>query len=391
MNHSSTKLRTIKGAASWRFATKTVEAFVTRAGGHLAPVTFDTGAGKIQPYAIAPWGTEVVARGTSRVLRALRGDFFCMPFGENLKAWRGERHPPHGETACGIWRKAKLRSFPEGVEFSVQMRTKQRPGLVIKTIWLREKETNVYCEHKLLGFRGPMCMGHHAMLKFPPEEGCGHISIGPWCKGQVCPVPFESPARGGYSSLRTGARFADLRRVPLAAGGDADLSRYPARAGFEDLVMVSARPGVRLAWTAVAFPRRRYLWFSVKDPGTLASTILWHSNGGRHYAPWAGRHRQVLGLEEVTGNFHFGLAASASARGASRGTVPTVLQLKRKRPLMVRYIMGVVEIPVGFDSVRTVRLRDKELVFTATSGATISHAVDLRFFKRPKAMPGGAL
>jgi hypothetical protein len=136
---------------------------------------------------------------------------------------------------------------------------------------------------------------------------------------QTCPERFEDPALGGYNSLKVGATFRDLRRVPLAAGGTTDLTRYPARAGFEDLVMLSARTGTRFGWTAVTFPQQRYVWFALKNPAVLASTVLWHSNGGRHYAPWSGRHRGVLGLEDVTSYFHF---RPRGVGGAQPGLAP---------------------------------------------------------------------
>ncbi len=100
-----TALRTVCGQPSWRLQSKRVEAFVTRTGGQLAPVTFDLGRGrKVQPFAIAPWWNETLGRDQPAMLRVLRGDFFCMPFGGNDKPYRGERHPPHGETANRNWR-----------------------------------------------------------------------------------------------------------------------------------------------------------------------------------------------------------------------------------------------------------------------------------------------
>ena len=50
------------------------------------------------------------------------------------------------------------------------------------------------------------------------------------------------------------------------------------------------------AWTAVAFPQQRQVWFALKDPRLLRATIFWISNGGRYYPPWNGRHRNVMGL-----------------------------------------------------------------------------------------------
>jgi hypothetical protein len=83
-----------------------------------------------------------------------------------------------------------------------------------------------------------------------------------------------------------GATFRTLRRVPQKAGGYADLTRFPARLGFDDRVLLATRRTHPLAWFTVTFPKERYLWFSFKNPRQLTSTLLWHSNGGLHGAPW---------------------------------------------------------------------------------------------------------
>ena len=121
------------------------------------------------------------------------------------------------------------------------------------------------------------------------------------------------------------------------------------------------------------------MWFALKNPRVLASTVMWHSNGGRHYAPWSSRHRAVLGLEEVTSNFHFGLAASAAPNPVSRRGIPTALRLDPRRPLVVPYIMAVAAIPRGFDTVSTISFLGDHLVLRAASGQAVRHAVDLSF------------
>jgi hypothetical protein len=157
---------------------------------------------------------------------------------------------------------------------------------------------------------GAMCPGHHATLHFPAGEGTGLVSTSQFAWGEVSPRPLEDPSERGYSCLRAGARFRSLRRVPRADGNVADLSVYPARRGYEDLVMLVGEGRARLGWTAVACPREGYVWFALKDPRVLTNTVLWFSNGGRHYPPWNGRHVNTLGLEEVTSYFHYGLAES---------------------------------------------------------------------------------
>lgn len=383
--------KTIAAAPSWVFRSDLAEAALTQQGGHLAPVFFRTPRGVVQPFAIAPWMEDACRPPPGDALHSLRGDFFCLPFGGNETPWRGERHPAHGETAVARWRQPALHELPgaTGVEFSAMLRTRIRLGKVTKRIHLRHGETNLYCRHELCGYTGPLNLGHHAMLVFPDENGPGHIALSPWREGRVLPIPFESPAAGGYSSLKPGAPFRTLKRVPLAAGGFADLTTYPAREGFEDLVMLSSRrthPGTsriasRFAWTTVTFPHAGWLWFTLKDPLTLASTVLWHSNGGRHYVPWSGRHRRVLGLEEVTSYFHLGLAASASPNPLSRAGIPTVLKLRPKSPLNINIIMGVVAIPRGFDRVEKITPVPGGVLFRSVSKKQLHHSLDLSFLE----------
>ena len=280
------------------------------------------------PYARWRRRAKKLPPGSPAVLHTLRGDFFCLPFGANERTWRGERHPLHGESATSRWRVESACQDNEGAELVATLKTRVRPGLVRKRLRLVAGQTVIYCRHELSGFSGPVCLGHHAMLQFPEEEGSGHIAVSPFRFGQVNPLPIESPAAGGYSALKIGARFRSLAKVPLAQGGYADLTRYPARAGFEDLVLVAARPA-RLAWTTVTFPRQGWLWFALKEPRTLASTVLWHSNGGRHYLPRSDRHPGHRRPARSGGShrlcFAFGLAESCSPNSLSRRGIPTSL------------------------------------------------------------------
>ena len=383
MSRADDSLQTVHGAASWRIASDTVEAYVTRQGGHLGPVTFETEQGKIQPFALPPWLPDEVGRDQPGVLRPLRGDFFCAPFGGNATPYRGERHPPHGETAGRSWRLMASECSAGSASLTARLTLRTRPGRVTKRIMLRAGEPVVYQEHIIEGGAGPMCLGHHAMLAFPAGEGSGRIATSPFRFGRVVPRMFEDPARGGYTSLQPGAWFRSLLRVPGADGRPADLSRYPARAGFTDLVQLAGTRSRGPAWTAVTLGRERWLWFALRNPGQLNSTLLWHSNGGRHYPPWNGRHRRILGLEDVTAYFDYGLAESVRPNDFSRRGIATALRLRRDRPLRVPYIMGVLALPRGFDSVRSVRFKGNQAIFTALSGRRVSQHLDRDFLSTP--------
>ncbi len=375
--------RIIHGQPSWHLASTQVEAFVTELGGHLGPVTFDRKGRKLKPYSVAPWTEEQTAPSLPPILKVLRGDFFCLPFGGNSSPFGTEKHPVHGETANGRWRFRSLETRGGRCCLHLSLQTKVRPGRVEKRLWVVDGHNAIYSQHAVSGMNGPMNFGHHAMLKFPDAPGSGLVSTSRFVYGQVLPQAFELPANGGYSWLKPGAEFTSLRKVPTLAGDTTDLTRYPARRGFEDLVLLVSDPKAAFAWTAVTFPQERYVWFALKDPRVLQETIFWLSNGGRHYPPWSGRHINVMGLEEVTSYFHLGLAESARKNPLSAKGFPTCVKLNPGKQLVVPYIMGVAEIPAGFARVASIRETPggRGICLESANGKRATAAVDLAFLQ----------
>jgi hypothetical protein len=224
-------------------------------------------------------------------------------------------------------------------------------GRVQKRVRIRDGEPVVYQEHVIAGCPEPMPLGHHPILKLPDREGAGIIDMSPPVAGFTTPWPVEEPANGGYPSLKTGVEITDRARVPTERGGTVDLTRYPTPRGFEDLVCFVSDGSRRLAFSAVSVPDEGWLYFQLKDPRVLAETVLWMSNGGRHYPPWSGRVTSVLGLEEVTGFFHYGKAMSAGENFFRERGFPTVCELGPGRELTVRFVSGVAAIDRGFTGV----------------------------------------
>jgi hypothetical protein len=316
---------------------------------------------------------------TPSILKALRGDFFCAPFGADEKPYRGESHQPHGETANAEWHFESLKRDDTGVDLHLSLDTKVRPGHVDKFLRLRNGESAIYSRHVLGGMKGNMTLGHHATLKFSDEEGSGHISTSRMAGGWTFPGAFEEPARGGYNSLKPSSTFKSLDRVPLAQGGYTDLSRYPARRGFEDIVQIVHQDSPDFAWTAAAFPKEGYVWFSLKDPRVLQSTVFWISNGGRHYAPWNGRHVNVMGLEDVTSYFFLGIKPAEKPNPISHAGFRTFIKLDPKKPTVINHIMAVAAIPRDFQRVRTIIPGANGVTLVSPAGHRIPVKLDLTF------------
>jgi hypothetical protein len=378
---SAPTLHIVHGQPSWSFRSSHVHANLTRLGGHLGPVSFRLAHRLVSPFAIAPWAEEKLAPDTPALLRALRGDFFCAPFGGNGTPWRGESHPPHGETANATWRLKAFERTADRLTLHAHLGTKVRRGSVDKFITLVEGHAAVYQRHLLHG-SGPMSVGHHALVKFPDVPESGVVSTSRFVNAQVLPEFFERPENRGYQALKPGAEFRSLERVPLLAGGSTDVSRFPARRGYDDLVMLTADPKLTFAWNAVTFPRERHVYVALRDPQVLRHTLLWISNGGRHYAPWNGRHTSIMGIEDTTSYFHHGLAESVKANPINRRGIPTTITLSPRSPVPINYIIGVAAIPAGFDRVRSINAINGGIELIAASGKRASAPLDLGFLKR---------
>jgi hypothetical protein len=375
------KTTVIFGQPSWTLDCGSVTASVTQTGGHLAPVAFRLGKKTVQPFSISPWWNEKVAKDLPPIVRVLRGDFFCMPFGGNAVKYRGKKHEVHGDTANLNWKPLDFTKTADETTLCLGMDLKTFSGHVEKRITLVPGQTVVYQKHIIAGVGVPTSLGHHSILKFPDKPGAGRLSTSKRILGQVFVEPTEKPEEGGYSLLKPGAVFDDLASVPTITCETTDIGSYPARRGFEDIAILVADPELPVAWVAVAFPAEGYVWFALRDPKVLASTLLWISNGGRHTPPWSSRHINAMGVEDITGCFHYGAAQSAkenvlTARGIKTAVTPTA-----KKPLHVNYISGLAAIPRAFDRVKDIVVEPNRVTLVSESGKSVRTPVNTAFLQ----------
>ncbi len=382
-------LRTLHAQPSFVIATRQVEVAVTRLGGQMAPVTFFRDDPRpVQPYHITPWQDETPSPMPAPVLVALRGDFFCLPFGGNSEVVAGEKHPPHGEIVGEPWTFVGSAKKGDVTTLTLGIDTHVRQGHVTKELSLVEGQNVVYSRHTVAGFAGRVPLGHHATLAMPEKEGAVRIATSAFRFGMTCPGLFSDPKQREYQALLPGAQWTDLTRVPAAWKGapDADLTRQPGRQGHSDLVQIANEPWEKTggpAWTTATFAEGGYLWFALKDPAVLGSTVFWMENHGRHGHPWNGRNN-CLGLEDVTACFADGLAASTRGNPLAREGVPTSVELHAATPTAVNYIQGVARIPAGFENVRTLEFAPGSVTFVSTTGQRVTAAVRHEFLKTGK-------
>ncbi len=373
--------RTIAGQRCWVVATDQVELAITRTGGHMAPVTFfrDSDA-PVAPYYISPWQEEKLSQ-PAPVLVSLRGDFFCMPFGGNGTEYNGETHPPHGEVSGSDWSLEGVEKTGDITTLSLSLETKARQGKVTKQLSLRDGDNVVYSSHVIEGFQGKTSIGHHAILAMPDKEGVFKISHSPIRFGMTNPTQFSSPSAGEYQQLGIAQKFESLSAVPSIFKGakDVDCSLLPQKQGYADLLMIFPKDTAgKPAWLTAVREDKGWMWFALKDPKVLTSTVFWLENHGRHGLPWFGRNNCV-GVEDVTAFFADGLAPSATANILTNEGIRTAVDITDG--YRVNYIQGVVKIPAGYKETSNVEFGAGSITFISPNGFRVKASVRHDFLK----------
>jgi hypothetical protein len=344
--------------------------------GHVRELAIEREGRVLRPLHTAPWvEDEVIGRDEAIApnLRWLSGDFFCAPFA----ASDVEPAPAHGWPANSAWRHLGTERADAAVTARFELERAVSGARLEKVFTLRDGHPFLYQRHVFFGGRGRVPVANHAMVRFGP--GGGRLAFSPKAWGETMATPQETdPARGRFV-LAHPTRFGDLRSVATAAGGHADLTRYPIGSRHEDFAMLVEAPGRPLGWAAAERIDAGELFVSLKHPGELPVTMLWFSNGGRDYAPWNGRHEGVLGIEEGRSYAGYGHAASAADNPLARAGVPTALELEPHGSVSVRNVIGGLPVPAGWSGVVRVEARAGELALEDAGGRHVGAPCDADF------------
>ena len=362
----------IHGEPSFCLATPELELYLTQRGGHLAPVIFHLPAGDVSPYALAPWEPAEFPE-IPPLLSVLRGDFFCLPFTGQAVG------PPHGETANSQWTQEES----DARSLHLKIQTTDTGATVEKLITTRARQHAIYVEHRISNLEGDFSFGTHPILDFSKvPEGAGRITTSAFHWASTFPGAFANPADGETQALAEGAVFTDLSVVALANGGTTDLTRYPARAGHDDLVMMAnspATPAQPFAWSAAVF--EDYVWICLKDPADFPATLLWTSNGGREAEPWGGKHLGRAGIEDVCSHFCDGVDVSRQDLLAGQG-IPTTRHFGKDEIVSLKTISAVATVPKGFGAMRQIVPAGKNGVILTGDSGTVQINLDWQFLAK---------
>lgn len=318
-------------ALDWRFG----RVKVLSLGGMLGPVNFRLANGRsLQPMYLAPWIDDPNADNLPPLLRELRGELPCVPFGRTdfpagLDGWT-RRDPgddwEHGYSANQPWSliDADAHQIRLGIDYPADQAIErlerqittdpEAPALDISlTIWARRDVTVPVALHPT--FRVPVT----------------GIVLRPGTFAQA--VAYPVPAEPGVSHLIPDGASADLSALP-ARGGTLDLNRLPLPIHTEELLQLQdCVPPFSLYYEKEGVEVSLF-W----DPQQLPDVMLWVSNAGRSVFPWNSRN-YALGIEPVNGTFDLGRVATPAADhplGHRRG-----LAIKKDQPTRIDYRLAV--------------------------------------------------
>lgn len=332
-------------------AAKGIRIDFTPQGGVLRRMEITDEGGTTAPLHHAPWSPEEVPPEAPPHQAWLAGDFFCAPFSASPDGL-------HGLPANGTW--SVVPSTPGTLRAVLQGAV--QGATVIKELAVEDDHPFVYQRHLFIGGSGTLPVANHAMVSLP-NGGKLSFSRKRWWESLA--EPLETTR--GRSRLAYPRRSEDAAEFPAADGSTVNLHRYPWGEAHEDFVAGIEDPASRLGWTAVVRPEGD-LFLSLRNPARLPMTMLWHSNGGRDYAPWNSRHRGCLGVEEGAALPMLGLSSGETPDPLTAAGQPGLLQLDRMGTVEVRHIIGAIHWPSG-QSVAGVMLEGDVLTVTGDWGA----------------------
>jgi len=298
---------------SWRLQWQHGSAEVQALGGMLGPVTLRLGEEReLDVMHVAPWAGMTRALTLPGLLRRLRGEWPCIPFGRTdfppdlPQDWQ-LRQPddawPHGYASNHRWQ--CISATPQRVHLAIDY---PADAAVVRIERVIEADPGAPALNISLTVHarrtGSLPAGLHPTFRLPPAPGRVRVLLGEHEGIHSYPA---SPA-GAVSRLVPDAPSASLAQVS-GVDGPFDLSRLPLPVAGEELLQIKGLRG-RDGLAPFALHYLDYdacvgLWW---EPQDLPDLLLWISNGGRINFPWMSRHF-ALGAEPVNSLFDLGRVA----------------------------------------------------------------------------------
>lgn len=323
-------------------ATPNVAFAIQRLGAQLGPAVFVLSDGRqVSPLHVAPWADDAGAEALPGILRSLRGEWPCVPYGygtatdaDTPARWADVIAPPepgedvHGHASNTDWRwedapdGALALSIAYPAAHPVERLTRSVravPGLAALDFTLTIA-TRADCL---------LPLGLHFTFALPAPA---RIEPGTYRAGRTFPGTVEP----GASFFAIDRDFPDLHAVPSREGGTHDATAVPLPGRIEELLQLDDSDGTM----ALAVPDRGYRARISWDAGLLPSVNLWYSNRGRTAFPWNGRHL-ALGIEPICSPFGLSPVTARRPNPVNAAGTPTARAFRAGERLTTTYRLTV--------------------------------------------------
>ena len=304
-------------AGPWRLSWAHGSAEVQALGGMLGPLQFRLDEEReLDVMHVAPWSGLTRARTLPGILRRLRGEWPCVPFGRSdtppalAPGWQPRSADDgwsHGYAANHRWQ--CLHADAQRVHLAIDYPAGSPIARIERSVAADPNAAAIdigLTVHARRAARVPL--GLHPTFHLPPAPRRVRVLLG----GHLGIHSYPALATDSVTRLQPDACSASLAAL-AGLDGPLDLGQLPADGVFEELLQVR---GVAGAGGAAPFALHYLdydacvgLWW---DTAQLPDLMLWVSNGGRQRFPWQGRHL-ALGAEPVNSLFDLGRVATAPA------------------------------------------------------------------------------
>ena len=309
-----------------------------RRGGMLGPLTFIVaGDNQVSPLYLAPWAAQEPPPALSEVLKSLRGEWPCIPFGSYRPK---EGFPPDWAAVIGNNRDEQ---YQHGFSSNVDWRwSKVAPGEI--ELACRYPEENdieeVVRRVKPVPDRAAVDLGLVVKARRRTQLPVGlHFTFcRPRTVATLRPGSFQDawtspgPPHESAQAFAPNRRFHELQRTPARSGGYIDATTFPLSVEAEDLIQLNGVDGHFDLDLHADHCRVTLDW----NPSHFPSVLLWISNRGLRIPPWNGQH-VALGIEPICSAFGLGLEATRNDNPLRRSVLRTAVDFEPERPFQTEY------------------------------------------------------
>ncbi|MGE6781766.1 hypothetical protein ACQKGL_04525 [Ensifer adhaerens] len=338
-------VQTTRRALAWAHGCLSVQS----SGGMLGPVLFLLPDGRqVSPLHVAPWGNDPGRETLPAILRELRGEWPCVPFGSDA-----DRSLPDGWSATG--ESFEGAGVPHGHSSNVYWAWGACDDRQI-TMECRYPENHPIRLLRRRILPDPQAAAIDLTLEIEPRRSCrlpiglhptfrlstrpGSVAIEPGAYDRVWSFPGD--VEPGAALFAPDRQWPSLRKVEARDGLTIDASQVPLVEETEDLLQLSGIDGtLALHYRDEGF-RARLSWQKEHFP----SLLLWYSNRGRKAYPWNGRH-VALGVEPIASAFDLGPAVSTGDNPIAASGVATAIAFEPGQTFTTRYRLSVEAAPIG--------------------------------------------